>query len=113
MCAAVSQCAGHPGDEHEYFRAITEAVVPKRQPASDVVGEMIQKDAPERDAAASIDAWVAAWPFRLRQRACQWLRSGFRLRTQTAQHLRIAFDFRQRPANVNVQRSPMLVEVDR
>ena len=34
---------------------IAEAVVPQRQPASDVlVGDMIKKDPPQRDAAAGI-----------------------------------------------------------
>ena len=45
-CPAVGQRAGHARDKHEYFRGIAEAVVPQRQPASDVVGYMIEKDPP-------------------------------------------------------------------
>jgi hypothetical protein len=37
---------------------------------------MVQKDAPERDAAAGINAQIAAVAFQLRQRAYQWLRGG-------------------------------------
>ena len=46
MSLAVGQRASHPRDEHEYFRGIAEAVVPQRQPASDVVRDMVKKDAP-------------------------------------------------------------------
>ena len=81
---------------------------------------MVKKDAPERDAAANIDAQVPATPFQLQQRAHQWLRGcreqlGFKLQMPTAQHPGIAFDLRQRPAKVRVRRGPtaMLVEVDR
>src|SRR6185312_5256806 len=73
---AVGQCAGHTRDEHEYFRGIAEAVVPQRQPTSDVVGNMVEKDAPERDSAAGINSQIAAGTFQLRQRAYQWLRGG-------------------------------------
>jgi hypothetical protein len=73
---AVGQCAGHTRDEHEHFRGIAEAVVTQRQPAPDVVGDMVKKDAPEHDAAAGINAQIAAVTFQLRQRAYQWLRGG-------------------------------------
>src|SRR6478609_3131991 len=75
-CLAVGQRAGYARDEHEYFRGIAEAVVPQRQPTPDVVGDMVKKDAPERDAAAGINARIAAVAFQLRQRAYQWLRGG-------------------------------------
>ena len=44
--STVGQRAGHTRDEHEHFRGIAEAVVPQCQPASDVVGDMVKKDAP-------------------------------------------------------------------
>src|SRR5436189_3770695 len=47
-CLAVGQRAGYARDEHEYFRGIAEAVVSQRQPSSDVVGDMVKKDAPQR-----------------------------------------------------------------
>src|SRR5205807_9198578 len=75
-CLAVGQRAGYARDEHEHFRGIAEAVVPQRQPAPDVVGDMVKKDAPERDAAAGIYSQVAALAFQLRQLADQWLRGG-------------------------------------
>jgi hypothetical protein len=37
---------------------------------------MVKKDAPEHDAAAGINAQIAAVAFQLRQRAYQWLRGG-------------------------------------
>src|SRR5467141_3888057 len=48
-CLAVGQRAGQTRKKHEYFRGIAEAVVAQRQPAPDVVGDMVEKDAPERD----------------------------------------------------------------
>lgn len=69
----VGQRAGHARDEHEYFRGIAEAVVARRQPASDIVGNMIEKDPPQGDPAADIDAQVAARPPELRRPlAEQW-----------------------------------------
>ena len=65
-CLAVGQRAGYARDEHEYFRGIAEAVVPQRQPASDVVGDMIKKYPPQRDASAGIYSEVAALAFQLR-----------------------------------------------
>ena len=65
-CLAVGQRAGYARDEHEYFRGIAEAVVPQRQPTSDVVGDMVKKDAPQRDASAGIYSQVAALAFQLR-----------------------------------------------
>ena len=44
--STVGQRAGHTRDEHEHFRGIAEAVVPQCQPDSDVVGDMVKKDAP-------------------------------------------------------------------
>src|SRR5262249_24859343 len=74
-CPAVGQRAGHTRDEHEHFHGIAEAVVPQCQPASDVVGDMIKKDAPQRDTAAGIDTQVATKPLELRRYlADQWLR---------------------------------------
>src|SRR2546428_13105153 len=72
-CLAVGQRAGYARDEHEYFRGIAEAVVPKRQPASDVVGNMIKKDPPQCDASAGIYSQVAAPVFQLQQLVGQWL----------------------------------------
>src|SRR5262245_23989048 len=43
-CIAIGQRAGYARDEHEYFRGIAEAVVPQRQPSSDVVGDMVEED---------------------------------------------------------------------
>src|SRR3954452_9977142 len=43
---AVGQRAGYSRDEHEHFRGIAEAIVPQRQPTSDVVRDMIKKDSP-------------------------------------------------------------------
>src|SRR5216684_3678641 len=60
-------------DEHEYFRGIAEAVVPRRQPTSDVVGNMIKKDPPQCDASAGIYSQVAAPVFQLQQLVDQWL----------------------------------------
>jgi hypothetical protein len=37
---------------------------------------MVKKDPPERDAAAGINAQIAAVAAQLRQRACEWLRGG-------------------------------------
>src|SRR5205814_9303341 len=68
-CLAVGQRAGYARDEHEYFRGIAEAVVPKRQPASDIVGNMVKKDEPQRDAPAGVYSQVAALAFQLRQLA--------------------------------------------
>lgn len=45
-CLAVSQRAGHTREEHEHFRGIAKPIIPQRQPASDVVGDMVKKDAP-------------------------------------------------------------------
>src|SRR6478735_813863 len=59
-CLAVGQRAGYARDEHEDFRGIAEAVVPQRQPSSDVVGDMVKKDAPQRDAPAGVYSQVAA-----------------------------------------------------
>src|SRR6516225_8928906 len=53
-CLAVGQRTGYARDEHKYFRGIAEAVVPQRQPTSDVVRNMIKKDAPQCDASAGI-----------------------------------------------------------
>ena len=66
-CSAVSQRAGYTRDEHEHFRGIAEAVVPQRQPTSDVVGNVVEKDEPQRDAAAGIYSQVADLAFQLRQ----------------------------------------------
>src|SRR2546426_1134988 len=55
QCLAVGQRAGYARDEHEYFRGIAEAVVPQRQPTSDVVRDMVKKDEPQRDASAGMD----------------------------------------------------------
>src|SRR5437016_14658852 len=68
-CLAVGQRAGYARDEHEYFSCIAEAVVPQRQPTSDVVGDMVKKDAPQRDAPAGVYSQVAALPCQLRQLA--------------------------------------------
>src|SRR6266576_3072915 len=68
QCLAVGQRAGYAGDEHEYFRGIAEAVVPQRQPTSDVVGDMVKKDPAQSDTTAGIDAQVAAKPFELQWR---------------------------------------------
>src|ERR1700757_1582967 len=38
---------GYARDEQEYFRGIAKAVVPRRQPTSDVVGNMVKKDPPD------------------------------------------------------------------
>src|SRR5205809_388202 len=59
-CLAVGQRAGYARDEHEYFRGIAEAVVPQRQPTSDIVGNMVKKDEPQRDAPAGVYSQVAA-----------------------------------------------------
>ena len=76
-CLAVGQRAGYARDEHEYFRGIAEAVVPQRQPTSDVVGNMVKKDAPQRDASAGIYSQVAALrlsaPAARRPMALGWL----------------------------------------
>ncbi|SIO54088.1 hypothetical protein SAMN05443247_07694 [Bradyrhizobium erythrophlei] len=63
-------------DEHEYFRGIAEAVVPQREPTSDVVRNMVEKDAPQRDASAGIYSQVAALAFQLRQLTDQFLAGG-------------------------------------
>jgi hypothetical protein len=68
-CSAVSQCTGYARNEHEHFRGIAEAVVPQRQPSSDVVGNMVKKDEPQRDASAGVYSQVAALAFQLRQLA--------------------------------------------
>src|ERR1700741_5630510 len=73
QCLAVGQRAGYARDEHEYFRGIAEAVVPQRQPTSDVVGNMIKKDPPQCDASAGIYSQVAAPVFQLQQLVDQWL----------------------------------------
>src|SRR5450755_865348 len=72
-CLAVGQRTGYARDEHEYFRGIAEAVVPRRQPTSDVVGNMIKKDPPQCDASAGIYSQVAAPVFKLQQLVDQWL----------------------------------------
>src|SRR3979411_2895971 len=66
-CLAVGQRTGYARDEHEYFRGVAEAVVPRRQPTSDVVGNMIKKDPPQCDASAGIYSQVAAPVFQLQQ----------------------------------------------
>ena len=114
-CLAVGQRAGHTRDEHEHFRAIAEAVIPQRQPAADVVGDMVQKDEPERDAAANINAQVPARLFQLRQRAHQWLRNcreprGLQWQLPTAQRLGVAFDLLHRPQDVGVRRGYAAVD---
>src|SRR5207253_10437671 len=70
-CLAVGQHAGYARDEHKYFRGIAEAVVPQRQPASDIVGNMVKKDEPQRDAPAGVYSQVTALAFQLRQLADQ------------------------------------------
>ena len=70
-CLAVGQRAGYARDEHEYFRGIAEAVVPQRQPASDIVGNMVKKDEPQRDAPAGVYSQVTALASQLRQLADQ------------------------------------------
>ena len=55
--------AGDPRDEHENLGRIAEPVMLQREPAADVVGDMIQKNEPKRDAAACIKAWVALEQF--------------------------------------------------
>src|ERR1041385_4872058 len=69
QCLAVGQRAGYARDEHEYFGGIAEAVVPQRQPASDVVWDVVKKDEPQRDASAGIYSQVAGLAFQLRQLA--------------------------------------------
>src|SRR5262249_4533481 len=59
-CLAVSQRAGQTRNEHEYFGCIAEAVVPQRQPTSDVVGNMVEEDEPQRDASAGIYSQISA-----------------------------------------------------
>src|SRR5439155_26407850 len=73
---AVGQRAGQTRKKHEYFRGIAEPVVAQRQPTPDVVGDMVKKDPPERDASAGINAQIAAVAVQLRQRVCEWLRGG-------------------------------------
>src|SRR5436190_12215635 len=72
-CPAVGKRTGYAGDEHEYFRSIAEAVVPQRQPTSDVVGNVIKKDPPQCDASAGIYSQVAAPVFQVQQVVDQWL----------------------------------------
>ena len=67
---------GSAGDEHEYFRGIAEAVVPQRQPTSNVVGNMVKKNPPQCDASAGVYSQVTALAFQLRQVADQWLGRG-------------------------------------
>jgi hypothetical protein len=59
-CLAVGQRTGYARDEHEYFRGIAEAVVLQRQPTSDVVGNMVKKDAPQCDNRVTLNqrAWL-------------------------------------------------------
>src|SRR5438132_12929031 len=75
-CLAVGQRAGYARDEHEYFRGIAEAVVPQREPTSDVIGDMVKKDAAQRDASAGIYSQVATAVFKLRELVDQWPGSG-------------------------------------
>src|SRR5213593_1810130 len=76
-CLAVGQRAGYARDEHEYFRGIAEAVVPQRQPTSDVVGDMIKKYPPQRDASAGVYSQVARLALQLWKLADHQLRGGF------------------------------------
>ncbi len=66
---AIGQRAGDAGDEHEYLRGIGEAVVPQRQPASNIIGDVVEKYPPQRDASAGIYSQVAGVAFQLGQLA--------------------------------------------
>src|SRR6185437_787619 len=45
--------------ENEYFRGIAEAVVPNRDPAHDVLRNMVEKNQPQRQAAEQVEPQVA------------------------------------------------------
>ena len=57
----VDERSGVAGYENEQVGGVAEAVIPGRDPVHDVVGDMIQKDGPVRDAAKQIEPEVATF----------------------------------------------------
>ena len=52
------------GNEHEEFGGIAEAVIAQRQPGHDVVGDVIEEDHPQAEAAEEIEPKVPFDGFR-------------------------------------------------
>ena len=55
---AIGQHAGVAGHEHKHFGGVAEAVIAKRQPGERIIGDVIDEDEPQRQAAAGIQPQV-------------------------------------------------------